>query len=255
VGIARTVVITGPGGIGKSPLDDLFKNEMLRIDPYRLRPNGPRNSNDNLYAPPSLHDDLKNVLEKLGDLAHPVPCQDEDIEWYPKSKVLFFTVRGVWQCLFLDNTELAQAELAKAEIYAPVLVALLDGCSAFKKVLGEIQIIVLNPATQSLTKMTDWNELKAQTRKNCEKRGDEAQSINARMDSINAEAPAWKSLTEEYHATEYVGWPFAEYYYPEEDKYRTARAAMLLQARQRLLRGDPILEEFFKAEEEILDAG
>ena len=255
MGIARTVMITGPGGIGKSPLDDLFKNEVLRIDPYRLRPNGPRNSSDNLYAPPSLHDDLKNVLEKLGSLAHPVPCQDEDIEWYPKSKVLFFTVRGVWQCLFLDNAELAQAELAKAEIYAPVLVALLDGCSAFKKVLGEIQIIVLNPATQSLTKMTDWNELKAKTQENCRNHGDSDESIRKRSQYIDAEAPAWKALIAQYQATEYVGWPFAEYYYPEEDKYRTARAAMLLQVRQRLLRGDPTLEEFFKAEEEILDAG
>jgi len=250
--VSRTMVITGPGGIGKSPLDDLFKNTVLRIDPYRLRPNGPRNSSDNLYAPPSLHNYLKNVLEKLGDLAHPVPCQDEDIEWYPKSKVLFFTVRGVWQCLFLDNTELTQAELAKAEIYAPVLVILLKDCDGFREALGEIQIVVLNPATQSLTKMTDWNELKAQARKNCEKRGDEAQSINGRIDSINAEAPAWKILIEEYHATEYVGWPFAEYCYPKEDEYGIARASLLVQARQRLLRGNQSLGVFLKSEQEIL---
>lgn len=255
MGIARTVVITGPGGIGKSPLDDLFKDTVFRIDPYRLRLNGPRNSEDKLYAPPRLHGDLENVLEKLGDPAHPVPCQGEDIKWYPKSKVLFFTVRGVWQCLFLDNAELAQAELAKAEIYAPVLVILLKDCDGFREALGEIQIVVLNPATQSLTKITDWNELKAKTQENCRNRGDSDESIRKRSQYIDAEAPAWKALIAQYQATEYVGWPFAEYYYPKEDKYRAARGALLLQARDSLLRCNPSLKDFFKAEEKILDIG
>lgn len=38
--IERTVVVVGPGGVGKSPLDALFRDDMVKIDPYRLRSEG-----------------------------------------------------------------------------------------------------------------------------------------------------------------------------------------------------------------------
>ena len=66
VGIRKTLVIMGPGGVGKSPLDALFKDGVIRLDPYRLRPNGPRGQGDKLYAPPELHDDLKGGACKTG---------------------------------------------------------------------------------------------------------------------------------------------------------------------------------------------
>ena len=37
-----TLFILGPGGIGKSNLDHLFKDSILKLDPYRLRVDGPR---------------------------------------------------------------------------------------------------------------------------------------------------------------------------------------------------------------------
>ena len=247
--VSRTVVITGPGGIGKSPLDGLFNDEVLRVDPYRLRLDGPRGKTDKLYAPQMLHDDLKNVLEKLGDQAQPIPNGQETIEWYARSKVLFFTVRGVWQCLFLGREQLATARLVKAEIYAPVLVSLLQSCSDFKGVLGKAEVIVLNPMAQSLTKMEEpWKELKEATRRNCEMRGDSDDSIAKRVKSIDAEAPAWTDLINNNEATECVGWPFAEYCYPKEDTYKAARGALLLQARERLLLCNPSLEEFFSGQ-------
>jgi len=52
--IERTVIIVGPGGVGKSPLDALFRDDIIKIDPYRLRPSGPRDSNDIFYAHPKL---------------------------------------------------------------------------------------------------------------------------------------------------------------------------------------------------------
>ena len=247
--IKHTVVITGPGGVGKSPLDALFKDEVIRLDPYRLRPSGPRSPGDKLYAPPALHDDLKGVLAELDDPLLSIPDKRESIEWFPKSKVLFFTVRGVWQCLFLGNVESTNTELAKAEIYTPVLVRLLDCCGNFVNILGAIKIIVLNPAKTSLTKMIEpWKEIKDATRQNCKRRGDETDSIDKRVKSIDVEAPVWQSLVGKSEATEYVGWPFAEYRYTQGN-----RSSLLIQARKRLLEGDPTLEEFFKSENEIIN--
>src|SRR6476469_7422571 len=40
--IEQTLLIFGPGGIGKSPVDALVRADALRIDPYRLRGAGPR---------------------------------------------------------------------------------------------------------------------------------------------------------------------------------------------------------------------
>ncbi len=250
----KTLVITGPGGVGKSPLDALFRDEVIRLDPYRLRPGGPRGSGDKLYAPPGLHAALKGVLAELDDPLLSIPDKRESIEWFPKSKVLFFTVRGVWQCLFLGNVESTNTELAKAEIYTPVLVRLLDCCGNFAEILGVIKIIVLNPAKTSLTKMAEpWKEIKEATRQNCERRGDKSDSIENRVKSIDVEAPVWQSLVGKPQVTEYVGWPFAEYCYPMEERHKAAKASLLIQARKHLLDGAPTLDEFFKSEKEILN--
>ncbi len=253
MGIRKTLVIMGPGGVGKSPLDALFKDGVIRLDPYRLRPNGPRGQGDKLYAPPELHDDLKGVLAKLGCQLRRIPDKKETIEWFPKSKVLFFTVRGVWQCLFLGNVQSTNTELAKAEIYTPVLLRLLEYCSNFAEIFGTIEIIVLNPADESLKTMAEpWKELKDATSQNCIKRGDSEDSILKRIQSIDIEAPVWQSLIGKPQVTEYVGWSFAEYCYPKEEEYRFARASLLVQARQRLLLGRPSLGAFLKSEQEIL---
>jgi len=195
----------------------------------------------------SLHDNLKSVIEVLDDQPKVIRAAQETIEWYPKSKVLFFSVRGTWQCLFLNGAHVAKARLAKAEMYAPILVALLERCDDFKALLGEIEIIVLNPVEQSLTKMEDWTEVKKATRHNCKERGDSEDSIEERVKSVDAEAPAWKRLIEN-GATEYVGWPFAEYRYPEEG---VARSRVLIQARSHLLEGKPSLQKFLRPDAEI----
>ena len=44
--IEKTLMIFGPGGIGKSPIDRIVRSEAVRVDPYRLRPSGPRDSDD-----------------------------------------------------------------------------------------------------------------------------------------------------------------------------------------------------------------
>jgi len=248
--IERTVVIVGSGGVGKSPLDELFKDTVGRIDPYRLRPNGPRNSGDKLYAPPKLHDDLNGLLKKLGDQEQLIPNEEETIEWHPRGKVLLFTVRRVWQSLSLSSRGFMSAQLAKAEIYAPVLEVLLERCDDFKAVLGKIEIVILNPAKKSLTKMANWDELKTVTRHNCEKRGDLVDSIEKRVKFMDVETPVWRRFIEK-GATECAGWEFEEYRYPKEEKYNAARAVLLLQVRKHLAQANPSLAEFLKSDAEL----
>jgi len=47
--VERTLIVVGPGGVGKSPLDFLLKPDIIKIDPYRLRSDGPRNASDVLF--------------------------------------------------------------------------------------------------------------------------------------------------------------------------------------------------------------
>lgn len=53
-----TLIVVGPGGVGKSPIDDIVRSDVVRLDPYRLRSDGPRNQDDRLYAPPKLRDEV-----------------------------------------------------------------------------------------------------------------------------------------------------------------------------------------------------
>lgn len=69
--IHKTLIIVGPGGIGKSPLDKIVKAGILRIDPYRLRKDGPRPPNksgekDMLYAHQNLREQLYLTYQRLG---------------------------------------------------------------------------------------------------------------------------------------------------------------------------------------------
>jgi hypothetical protein len=245
----RTAIVVGPGGIGKSPLDFLFKVDA-RIDPYRLRSDGPRDSGDVLYAPPRLRDELLSALATLGDQVLQIGRPDWPMEWFPRAKVLFFKVRDDWQCVILNGLE---GQTAKAEIYAPILPTLLS-TPDISDLLGKTEIILLNPAPQSVTAMQDWKRLEKETRHNCTGRGDSLKSVQDRVRSIAGEASAWKQLIQEYAATEYCAWEFPEYLYKRpppgvgmvEHQKRT-----LIQARSRLLEGNPDLGLFFKREDEI----
>ena len=101
----NTLIIVGPGGVGKSPLTMLLRNDVAQVDPYRLRSGGPRNSSDTLYVPPKLCPELTCVLEGLGDAVQKVSCGTEQVQWFPKGKILFFIVRGEWQFLILGGLQ------------------------------------------------------------------------------------------------------------------------------------------------------
>ncbi len=120
--IKNTLMIFGPGGIGKSPLDDIIRREVLRIDPYRLRER-PRDRDENggipdlFYANCNLRSELLWIFETLGDTKEPLSSRPL-VDWFPKVRVAFFDVRGEWQFLLLGSLE---SQLAKAEVFGPIV--------------------------------------------------------------------------------------------------------------------------------------
>lgn len=239
----NTLIIVGPGGVGKGPLTRLIRANAVALDPHRLRTNGPRReSNDPLYAPPKFRLELLSVLSALGDSLRDIPCETEKLEWCPKSKVLLFTVRGEWQCLILYGLE---NEIAKAELYAPIIPAIL-GITEISKSIGKIKVIVLNPSKIHLSEMSSWTDLQEITRENCKRRGDSSISIAKRVSTIPIEAPAWRALIADYHAIEITNWQFSEYRFKVEDNRH-----LLIEARRTILNISPELDIFFKNEGEI----
>jgi len=229
-----TLIIVGPGGAGKSPIDKLVRSDVVRLDPYRLRTDGPRDREDRLYVSPKLHNELASVFEGFADNATIEKDAGETVEWYPKAGVAFFTVRGEWQCLIIPNN---MGTLAKMEIYAPVLPLLLS-ISQFASILGNCKIIVLNPAPESLLLMGDWTTLENKTEHNCRERGDSEQSTQKRVKSVVAEAPYWRELVKTHGAIEAVDWQFPEYVYKRD-------TGASQKAKQCLLSMDGGLAQFF----------
>jgi len=245
--IDRTVVVVGPGGVGKSPLDALFRDDTVKIDPYRLRSDGPRDTNDIFYAHPRLRHELQLVLATLGDEPHQMGCPDLPIEWFPRAKVLLYKMRGDWQLLVLNGLD---GPIAKAEIYAPILPTLLS-TPHISSLFGQVEIVVLNPAPESVMVAPDWKRLESKTKENCTGRGDSSKSIQDRVRSIAREAPAWKRLVLDHAATEYCDWEFPEYLYkrpPPGVGMVGHQKQMLTRARKRLCDGNPDLDAFFKDE-------
>jgi len=244
--VEQTVIVVGPGGVGKGPLDFLFKPDIIKIDPYRLRSDGPRDASDVLYGNPKLRDEFRLIFAELGDTVR----QIDTMEWYPKSKALFFKVRKEWQLLLFVGLK---GRFAKLEIYAPVLPLLLSD-SDIRNSLGRMEIIVLNPASESIIQMPNWETLENETRHNCEERGDSSASIQKRVASISDEAPAWKNLILANGATEYMNWQYAEYRYKRPDAGASVvehQKNLLIKVRDCLVEKNPNLDIFFKAEHEL----
>jgi len=249
--IERTVIVVGPGGVGKSPLDALFRDDIIKIDPYRLRSSGPRDSNDIFYAHPKLRSELLFILSALDDRSLLIGTPERPIEWFSRGKVLFFRVRREWQFVILGGLE---GQIAKAEIYAPILPTLLSNHDTSSLLGSKTEVIILNPAPESVTDMQDWKCLEEKTQQNCTERGDSPESIKKRVSSVAEEAPAWKQLIQENIATEYCAWEFSEYLYkrpsPGVDKVQHQKQT-LIKARYRILEGNPDLGIFFKGDTEI----
>jgi len=250
--IDKTLMIFGPGGIGKGPIDQIVRREVARVDPYRLRTR-PRDMRENggipdfFYGNPKLRSELTWISKELGDIKQLLSDQPR-VEWFPKSRIAFFDVRGEWQCLLLGGLE---AHLAKAEIYGPV-VPVLFSRQEVRDLFGDLSIIILNPV-QSLARLDgDYLTLKDATKDNCERAGRSPSEIKKRVDSIDdpkaPEAKAWLTMLQ-LGGHEFYNWTFPEYVYQDNRKQKQ------IDVRRFLVSKSPILEEFLLSEDEILKTG
>ncbi|MBD2065948.1 hypothetical protein H6F93_00060 [Leptolyngbya sp. FACHB-671] len=230
-----TLLIVGPGGVGKSSLDKILRTDVVRIDPYRLRSAGPRNPNDVLYAHPKLRDELYLTYQQLGV---EVTCLSNDVHWFPKTRTLFLKVRNDWQLLMLGALP---PGVAKAEIFAPAVPVMMEN-SHIRRLFGHVAILVLNPATS----LTDIAGLKEKTRYNCERRGDKPDSVEERVASIDEEAAAWQRMVS-LGAKEYPNWAFPAFIYGERGEKE-----ILIAVRSALLQDSPQLDIFFRTEGDLL---
>jgi len=223
-----TIFILGPGGVGKSNLEKLFSEDIIKINPYRLRPEGPRGVSKNellnndekdfYYANAKLKHELELILCYLGDSYIKF---DKNIFWYKKSKTLIFDVRGTWQILpLIKEFYESDDKLAIAEIYVSILPHVIT--SEEFDFFGNIKVIILNPSSVSILNSENTDLLKNITRNNIAKRGrDNETSISKRIDSIDEEFKIWKFLLENEltkdKTIEFVNWQFPEYRYLKEN--------------------------------------
>lgn len=243
----ETVVVVGPGGAGKSPLVDLFRAGVVPLDPHRLRPSGPRDLNDMHYANARLAGQLRDAYERLGD--RPVVISSR-LECYIGARTLLFQVRTEWQVLFLPGSG---AALARAELYGPMLSLILADDSLVGSLLGDVHLVLLNPTDVSFATF-EAADVKAQTARNCELRGDHPTIVAKRVASVDEEGPAWRDLALRSPHSEYVGWAFPEYRYsdvPARGTLLRHHRSMLVEARAALLSQQPDLDRFLKDPLEI----
>lgn len=246
--IKNTAIVIGPGGVGKGPLDFLFKPNIVRIDPYRLRKKGPKTDRDDrFYANPRLRNQLYLIFETLGDQCRSLG----ELEWFPKSKTLFFKVRNEWQVLILIDIN---GETAKAEIFAPILPQLVSDPEIRMQIGETVSIILLNPGSKSVMNIDNTNELKEITCINCKCRGDSEEDIRERVSSIDTELPVWQELATQGFLIDCYGWRFPEFRYkkpPEGVSLLDHQKDLLLDARRFITEKEPELKVFFITEEEI----
>lgn len=253
----RTVFITGPSGIGKSPLDNAFQNSVYRIDPYRLR-DKPRHSEDYFYGHKNLKEDFELIF-KLHDEKNEIPSTKEF--WYSKSKLSIFNVRGTWQILPLGGYSKQSFTLSKAEIFAPALAELFQADS-FRTLFGEIIVIVLNPINISFSeKGFPLENLIPAIKNSLKKRGENNDEIEerTRFEEIKEEVKAWNKIMQlqKIKVFEFLNWKYAEWQYLLPTKLALNNILehqidTLIKAKEEILENtDGVLYGFLKSNEEL----
>lgn len=193
------------------------------------------------YAHFKLRNELWMTLSALDEYCQQISTRPM-VEWFPSARVAIFDVRGEWQCLLLAGLS---AQYAKAEIYGPA-VPILFRRPDVRSVFGAITIAILNPVDTLVSLPADYATLKAATAENCKLRGDSAESIHERRDSIKHEAPAWRAMLD-MGATEYSNWKFPEHAFKHDP------CGTRLDAHAALVERNPAIEEFLKTKNEIAE--
>ena len=225
-----TIIFIGHSGIGKSPLEYLFKPGVKISAPLRVRDN-PRDEKDIFYISQEARDTIKIICREK------VLAVSGAIEVYPS--VIFFPVRGSDQVIINHSND--PKEYIKYEIFAPVYRDLLNMPAVreyYPFLTGgpdhRVLVILLNPTDTGFNeKQFDRDELvqKAEYGIRCRyelmndkkpAQKDIDKDVLKRIKHIDDELPAWRALlnmTGKYPNLNFVeikNWEFFEYTYDAE---------------------------------------
>lgn len=231
--------VLGPAGIGKSPLDALFRNQATTIEPYRVR-KAPRGSDDRYYVASEVLQALLSLCRELGEPFYIVDSKKEGNSYLDGSRrwieiygqATFFTVRNVEQVL-LHSIATPTSTVRKIEVFGPVLASLLSRISLENRprFITDVNLtffILLNPCKESFRQISgdqviqayDWPFLQRERARRRGKVADEI-DVQARIASLLDELAAWKSLwglQGNFDVIEVTEWDVFEYtYYPNPE--------------------------------------
>jgi len=234
----RSVILMGPGGVGKGPAMEVFTVDRT-WNPYRMRIKGPKPRDRTKYVSPTVYLQFQLVLQnhiekpvRLGELPDAPLIDDipewssilrerqkrlfddnrKHVLWYPKSQVLFYPVRKEqFQMLFLDGDGTMRAEL-----YAPAAAVMLRE-PALRTHFGELVVLVLNPTSNGIMEGC-LKDLEDRTRINAEERDGKGDSAEGRVRSVSEELPAWQSVVGEGYGRDCSDWKFPEWRYIRPDR-------------------------------------
>lgn len=233
VGAAIRTCILGHSGIGKSPLANLFK--VGGWEPYRVRK--PRDATD-VAMNPSEFQQLKQVYASAKPI-YDGSAKNNNLRVYADWS--FFTVRTKDQCL--EHTPRAKnaAIPLRIEIYAPVLLELLEdlptNAAPFSLNPENLLIVLLNPTDTSFGNMeTPSDELKLATvlavseRYRAMRKIVDIADCLERARHLTEELKAWRGLLKNNALTvvECMNWPHFEYRYRVGDPNAELLAARTL---------------------------
>ena len=232
------VAVLGPSGVGKSPLNALFKERATQIEPYRGR-QCPRDPGDIYYMAPEVLNALHDFCCQLGK---PLAVIDSKASRYVEpyrdgtrklievfEEATFFTVRSEEANQVLLHIRSSPTCAArKLEIYPPVLHFFMsESASRFApwyfKDAQRTFVILLNPLEISyaeanehkILKQFKWGDLQTQR---ASKRGQHvsAKVVKGRVRSIIDELAVYKvilKLPAPCRPVEVCGWRVFEHTY------------------------------------------
>ncbi|MGH8527859.1 MAG: hypothetical protein ACREXY_27670, partial [Gammaproteobacteria bacterium] len=241
---ALRLCIMGPSGVGKSPLSRLLN--VQGWEPFRVRV--PRNAEDaKVCKTPDEYAALEEAHRSEAPLYEGPTGNPNKLRIYRSWS--FFEVRGGHQCL--EHTPAAKdpAVSLRVEIFAPVLLEILQNLAnlreAFALTQENLLLLLLNPTSRQFRDMSIPSEelrlatLVAVTERDrvTGKAVDLADALR-RVEHLAAEVSAWSELCTRFphNTVECLAWPHFEFRYTQLAQGPWHASAELDRARSTVLK-------------------
>ena len=241
--------ILGASGTGKSILNDLLKDNIEIIEPYRARNEGARAS-EKVFIPPEIVSELLILNRRLD--RGPILSLDSDKHIFPPyisgehsfrkwlevyKRATFFLMGNNRQVLLHQKIK---SDLRKIEIFAPVLLDILENRALHDVIpfLGGVRktiFLLLNPLSESIMNFDpkqiinwagwgrkQWQEIQDKRNKLKCHRVD-PHEVQTRIDLLPIQAETWRSFAaladedkEHFGFIECIKWKYYEYKFLEK---------------------------------------